>query len=299
MKKIKNNQSLNTKQKNQFSETLGTITYFLKRNPLAILGLVILGIILFCCIFAPQLTSFSPTSIAIREKLIAPNGEHLFGTDQLGRDIFARILYGGRNTLLIGLIVIAVSFSIGVSIGIFSGFIGGWIDNVLMRIVDALLSFPTLVLAITFTSVLGPSLRNAMIAVIFTMIPQFARISRGLAIGIRGLLYIEAAESIGVNTIRMLWKHILPNCLGPLFVQASLNFGSAILQTASLGFLGLGAQPPTPEWGVDVSAASQFLRESPWVALFPGGIILLSVLAFNLIGDSLADWNNPRARKGN
>ena len=299
MNDIKNYDLMKIKRKNRFLETLGTINYFLKRNPLAILGIVLIGLILLCCIFAPLLTSYSPTSIAIREKLSSPNQEHFFGTDQLGRDIFARILYGGRNTLLIGLIVIVVSFLVGVSIGIFSGFIGGWVDDVLMRFVDALLSFPTLVLAIAFTAVLGPSLRNAMVAVILTMIPQFARISRGLAICIRGLLYIEAAESIGVSTPRMLWKHIFPNCLGPLFVQASLNFGSAILQTASLGFLGLGAQPPTPEWGVDVSAASQYIRESPWVALFPGCVILLSVLAFNLIGDALADWNNPRTRKGN
>lgn len=287
------------KAESRKNETLENVKHFLKRNPLAVLGLVMLTVIILSCLFAPLLTNYLPTKISIKEKLAAPNSAHFFGTDQLGRDIFSRVLYGGRNTILIGFVVILISFTVGVSIGIFSGFMGGIIDNIIMRVVDGILSFPTLVLAITFAAVLGPNLQNAMIAVTITMIPQFARISRGLALGVKNLLFVEAARSVGASTWRILWAHILPNAISPLFVQASLNFGSTILQTASLGFLGLGAQPPMPEWGVDVSGASQYIRESPWVALAPGLAILITVLAFNLIGDALADWNNPRARKGN
>ncbi len=280
-------------------ETWDNLVYFLKKNPLAVLGIVLLFIIILACLCAPLLTDYSPTKTSLREQLSAPSSKHLFGTDQLGRDIFARILYGGRNTIFIGFVVIVIAFIVGVAIGIFSGFMGGWIDNVIMRVIDAVLSFPTLVLAIALSAVLGPNLKNAMIAVIITMIPQFARISRGLALNVRELLFIESAEALGASTWDILWTHVLPNCLSSLFVQASLNFGSAILQTASLGFLGLGAQPPTPEWGVDVSAASAYIRESPWVALYPGFAILLTVLSFNLVGDALSDWNNPRARKNN
>ncbi|NMA12235.1 MAG: ABC transporter permease [Chloroflexi bacterium] len=287
------------KDRSRKNETLENVKYFLKRNPLAVLGLIVLLVIILGCLFAPLLTDYPPTKISIKEKLVAPNRDHVFGTDQLGRDIFSRVLYGGRNTIFIGFVVILISFTIGVSIGIFSGFMGGIVDNIIMRIVDAILSFPTLVLAITFAAVLGPNLQNAMIAVTITMIPQFARISRGLALSVKNLLFVEAARSVGASTWRILRAHILPNAISPLFVQASLNFGSTILQTASLGFLGLGAQPPMPEWGVDVSGASQYIRESPWVALAPGLAILITVLAFNLVGDALADWNNPRARKGN
>lgn len=281
------------------NETLDNLVYFLKKNPLAVLGIVMLLIIIILCAAAPLLTDYSPTKSSLREQLSAPSMTHYFGTDKLGRDIFSRILYGGRNTIMIGFLVIVIAFVVGVFLGIVSGFIGGWVDNLIMRVIDAVLSFPTLVLAIALSAILGPNLKNAMIAVIITMIPQFARISRGLALNVRELLFIEAAECIGANTWQILWRHVLPNCLGSLFVQASLNFGSAILQTASLGFLGLGAQPPTPEWGVDVSAASAYIRESPWVALFPGFAILLTVLSFNLVGDALSDWNNPRARKNN
>ena len=277
----------------------GDIFYFLRHNPLAVLGLVILLTILLSSLSASIVSPYSPTRMDMKNKLAPPSLEHLMGADFFGRDVLTRILYGGQNTLAIGLGVVGLAFSIGVLIGIFSGFMGGAVDMVLMRIVDAALSFPALVLAIAFAAALGPSLENAMLAVALTLIPQFARVARGQALSIRGMLYIEAAQSIGIPTWRLLWRHVPPNSLGPLIVQATLNLGSAILQTASLGFLGLGAQPPTPEWGADVSANSQFIRESPWVAVFPGLAILLSVLAFNLIGDTLVDWFNPRTRKGN
>ena len=284
-------------KRNRTREQLDAFIFFCKHNPLVIVGLFLFITIIILVAFAPFFAQYDPIKVDIRNRFQAPSWEHILGTDSFGRDVFSRLLYGGRNTLVIGFAVIAFSFTVGVVLGIISGFIGGRIDNILMRIVDALLSFPALVLAIALTAAFGASLQNAMLAIAITLTPQFARVARGQAIQIRSKLYIEAAQSIGVTTPRLLWKYVFPNSIGPLMVQATLNFGSAILQTASLGFLGLGAQPPMAEWGADVSANTQYLRESPWVSLAPGAAILLSVLAFNLIGDALADWFNPRTKK--
>jgi peptide/nickel transport system permease protein len=262
------------------------------------LGLILILLIVLSSVLAPLLTPYDPIAIEIRNKLASPSLAHPLGTDFFGRDVLSRILYGGRYTLSIGVLVIALAFMIGVPLGIFSGFVGGRVDATLMRLMDAMLSFPALVLAIALAAVLGPSLRNAMLAVAITFIPQFARVSRGQALNVRALPYIEAARSVGLKSQRLLWRYVLPNSLGPLLVQASLSLGSAILVTASLGFLGLGAQPPLPEWGADVAANTQYVRESPWVTIFPGLAILLTVLAFNLVGDALVDWLNPRTRKG-
>jgi peptide/nickel transport system permease protein len=271
---------------------------FLLRNPLATFSLVLIIMLLAATVFAPLFTPYDPVVIEIRNRFAAPTWNHPLGTDSFGRDVLSRILFGGRNTLTIGLLVIVISFGLGVPLGIFAGFRGGHVDAVIMRIVDAMLAFPALVLAIALAAALGPSLRNAMLAVAITFIPQFARVARGQAVNVRFMPYIEAARAVGVSDLRLMARYVLPNSLGPLLVQASLNLGSAILQTASLGFLGLGAQPPLPEWGADVAANTSFLRESPWVAIFPGLAILLTVLAFNLIGDGLVDWLNPRTRSG-
>lgn len=277
---------------------LHTIWRFFANNPLALAGALMAAVIVLACLFAPLLTSYDPIEIDIQQRFVPPGSAHPLGTDSFGRDVFARILYGGRSTLMIGLFVVMLAFTVGVPIGIFSGYRGGRIDGVIMRIVDAMMAFPSLVLAIALAAVLGPSLRNAMLAVAITLTPQFARLARGQAVNIRTLAYIEAAKATGISEMRLMLRYVLPNSLGALLVQASLNLGSAILQTASLGFLGLGAQPPRPEWGADVAANTPYLREAPWVALFPGLAILLTVLAFNLIGDALVDWLNPRIRKG-
>lgn len=274
------------------------LTYFLRHNPLTLLGLALFLFILLGVVAAPLLTPYDPVAIDIRNKLAAPSLDHLLGTDSFGRDVLSRILFGGRRTLVIGMTVILIAFGIGTPVGIYAGYRGGRTDAIIMRTVDALLSFPSLVLAIALAAALGPSLRNAMLAVAITFTPQFARLARGQALGVRAMPYIEAARSVGVADIRLMAQHILPNSLGPLLVQASLNLGSAILQTASLGFLGLGAQPPLAEWGADVAANTSYLRESPWVTIFPGLAILLAVLAFNLLGDGLVDWLNPRTRQG-
>jgi peptide/nickel transport system permease protein len=228
--------------------------------------------------------------------LIPPSLDFPLGTDNFGRDMLSRVLTGGRYTLTIGILIVALAFVTGVFFGILAGFVGGMVDTIIMRIVDAILSFPALVLAIALAAAFGPSLQNAMLAVAITMAPQFARVARSQAMAISARLYVEAAQSLGLPKARILIHYILLNSIGPLLVQASLNIGSAILQTSALGFLGIGAQPPMPEWGADVSANLAYARSSPWTIFGPGFSILLTVLAFNLIGDALADWFNPKRR---
>ncbi|NGP18819.1 ABC transporter permease [Devosia aurantiaca] len=269
---------------------------FLRKNSLATVGGLVLLAVILAVIFGPMISPYGPTKLDVLNKLQGPSWAHWLGTDSLGRDVMTRVLHGGRYTLAIGIGVVSIAFAVGVLFGTLAGFVGGAIDMIIMRVVDAMLSFPALVLAIALAAAFGPSLNNAMLAVAITLAPQFARVARSQALAISVKPYVEAAVSLGLPTRRILWRYVFANGLGPLLVQASLSFGSAILQTASLGFLGLGAQPPLAEWGADVSANLQYMRESPWVALSPGMAILLTVLCFNLIGDSLADWFNPRRR---
>ncbi|MDS7594504.1 ABC transporter permease [Agrobacterium tumefaciens] len=269
---------------------------FLRRNTLAVVGLVILVALVGLITVGPMISPYTPTKLDILHKLEGPTFAHWLGTDAFGRDVLTRIMYGGRATLTIGVGVVAIAFVIGVFFGMLAGFVGGWLDSIIMRIVDAILAFPALVLAIALAAAFGPSLQNAMLAVAITLAPQFARVARSQALSISVKPYVEAAISLGLPTHRILLRYIFVNGLGPLLVQSTLALGSAILQTASLGFLGLGAQPPLAEWGADVSANLQFVRSAAWVALAPGMAILLAVLSFNLIGDSLADWFNPRRR---
>lgn len=271
------------------------LIHFLRVNPLAMAGASVLGLLLVAVLLGPLMLP-SPVAIDMGSKLLPPGPGHWLGTDNFGRDMLARVLHGGRYTLAIGLLVVAVAFAIGVSFGIVAGFAGGVVDAVIMRVVDAILSFPALVLAIALAAAIGASLENAMLAVAITLAPQFARLARSQALAIAARPYVEAAQSLGLSRARILRRYVLLNAIGPLLVQASLNVGSAILQTASLGFLGLGAQPPTPEWGADVSANLAYVRSSPWAALGPGVAIVLCVLSINLIGDALADWFNPRRR---
>lgn len=269
---------------------------FLRRNTLALVGLVILVLLVGLITVGPTISPYTPSKLDILHKLEGPSLTHWLGTDAFGRDVLTRIMYGGRATLTIGVGVVTIAFVVGVFFGMLAGFSGGWIDNVIMRIVDAVLAFPALVLAIALAAAFGPSLQNAMLAVAITLAPQFARVARSQALSISVKPYVEAAVSLGLPTHRILTRYVFVNGLGPLLVQSTLALGSAILQTASLGFLGLGAQPPLSEWGADVSSNLQYLRSSAWVALAPGMAILLAVLSFNLIGDSLADWFNPRRR---
>lgn len=269
---------------------------FLRRNTLAVVGLGILVALVLLITIGPMITVYSPTKLDVLHKLAAPSFSHWLGTDAFGRDVLTRIMHGGRATLTIGVGVVAIAFLVGVFFGTIAGFAGGWTDSIIMRVVDAILAFPALVLAIALAAAFGPSLQNAMLAVAITLAPQFARVARSQALSVSVKPYVEAAISLGLPNSRILFRYIFVNGLGPLLVQSTLALGSAILQTASLGFLGLGAQPPMAEWGADVSANLQYVRSAPWVALAPGMAILFAVLSFNLVGDSLADWFNPRRR---
>lgn len=269
---------------------------FLRANPLALTGLALLLALAAGSALVPWLSPYTPTRLDILHKLAPPGPTHWLGTDAFGRDVATRVLYGGQLTLAIGLGVVALAFAVGVPLGTLAGYLGGWVDAVIMRVVDAMLSFPGLVLATALAAAFGPSLQNAMLAVAITLAPQFARVAHGQAVAIGSRAYVEAAVTLGLTRWRILTRYVLANGVGPLLVQSTLSLGSAILQTASLGFLGLGAQPPQAEWGADVSLNLDYVRTAPWVALAPGGAILLAVLAINLVGDGLADWLDPRRR---
>jgi len=268
----------------------------LRANPLAGAGAALLFALVLAAAFGPMLSPYTPTRLDILHKLEAPSLSHWLGTDGFGRDVLTRILHGGRVTLAIGVGVVAIAFVVGATVGTVAGFIGGWVDAVTMRIVDAMLSFPALVLATALAAVFGPSLQNAMLAVAITLAPQFARVAHGQAVAISVKPYVEAAITLGLPRRRILVSYVLANGVGPLLVQSTLSLGGAILQTASLGFLGLGAQPPMAEWGADVALNLDYVRSAPWVTLAPGMAILLAVVAINLIGDGLADWLDPRRR---
>lgn len=269
---------------------------FLARNrPAAVAGLFLLALCIGMAL-PGALSPDSPIAVHIFHKFAAPDAAHPLGTDAFGRDVLARLLFGARYTMLIGFGVVALAFFFGVAFGTVAGYFGGRLDSVMMRLVDAMLAFPSLVLAIALTATFGPSLHNAMLSVAIVLAPQFARLARAQALGVTAQLYVTAAVSIGVPTHRILVHYVLRNGIGPLLVQASLAVGGAILQTASLGFLGLGAQPPTPEWGSDLASNLAYFDEVPWVVLAPGMSIFLTVLACNLIGDALAAWFDPRSR---
>lgn len=276
--------------------SMGGLVHFLRTNKVAGFGVALLAFILIAVLVGPVFYEVSPTRLNILKRLAPPGPDFWLGTDSLGRDVLARLLHGGRVTLVVGCSVVALAFAFGVTIGMISGFAGGWLDWFIMRLADAMLSFPSLVLAIALAAAFGPSLENAMLAVAITLMPQFARVARGQAISVSVKPYVDAAVTLGLPRQRILLRYVFANAVGPLMIQATLALGAAILQTASLGFLGLGAQPPAAEWGADVSINLDFVRSAPWVALVPGTGILLTVMAFNLIGDGLAEWMDPRRR---
>jgi peptide/nickel transport system permease protein len=276
---------------------MSELATFLRNNRLATAGGTILLVLCIATAVPQWLSPYSPVGIDIFHKFAAPGASHPIGTDAFGRDVFARLLFGARYTLLIGFGVVALAFIAGTIYGTVSGFFGGWTDDVMMRLVDAMLSFPSLVLAIALTATFGPSLGNAMLSVAIVLAPQFARLARAQALSVTAQPFVTAAIAIGVPTRRILVRYVFLNGIGPLLVQASLSVGSAILQTASLGFLGLGAQPPLPEWGSDLAANLASIDDAPWVSLAPGIAIFVTVLACNLIGDALADWFDPKKRR--
>lgn len=271
----------------------------LLHNRNAQLGGVLVIIFLAAALLGPVVMPYDATRDSdLAHKLEGPSAEHIMGTDNLGRDIGIRILHGARVSLSVSLISVTVSLLIGVFLGELAGFSGGAIDSVIMRLMDVVLAFPGLLLAIVIVAFLGPGLRNAMIAIGIIGIPAYARLSRSMAISIREEEYIEATRALGANTWRNLFRHVLPNSLAPIIVQTTLSLGTAVIETASLGFLGLGQQPPYPEWGKMLSESQRYLLTGSWWALvFPGLAIVMTVLGFNLLGDGLRDVLDPRMKE--
>jgi len=272
------------------------------RNKTAVAGLIIVVLFIAAAILAPWISPHNPIEASLYDQLKPPvwaeggTGRHVLGTDDLGRDILSRIIWGARISLLVAVVSVSLAFVCGTLIGSLSGYYKGTIDNVTMRLMDIILSFPYILLAIVVVAYLGPNLRNAMIAIGITYVPRFARIVRGSVLEESEKDYVLAARSIGAGNLRIIFGEILPNCLGPLIVQTTLSFASAVLDAAALSFLGLGAQPPTPEWGAMIAHSRSLILRASWVMTFPGIAILLAVLGFNLLGDGLRDALDPRLR---
>jgi len=277
--------------------------YYFSVNRGAVIGLVVFILLVLVALFAPWIAPHSPSE-QFRDALLNPpvwaqggRSEFLLGTDAVGRDILSRLIHGARFSLLIGAVVVVLSLTTGIIFGLIAGYARGWVDVVLMRIMDLILAFPSLLLALVLVAILGPGLINTMIAIALVLQPHFVRLTRSAVLGELGKEYVVSARVAGAGHLRMMFKTILPNCLAPLIVQATLSFSTAILDAAALGFLGLGAQPPTPEWGTMLAEARQFILRAWWVVTFPGLAILITVLAINLVGDGLRDALDPKLKR--
>lgn len=264
------------------------------RNPGSAIGLAIVVSLILVAAFAPLLAPFEPTQMGAGSRLEPPSGSHLFGTDEFGRDILSRVIYGARLTMKIGLIAVGISLSIGTIVGLLSAYAGGWIESILMRGIDVLFSFTETLIALAAVAVLGPSLQNAMIAVGIAAIPFYARIAHSSALAEKNKPYFEATQAVGAGHQRVVLFHLLPNIAAPMIIVSSLGVSIAILAAAALSFLGLGAQPPSPEWGAMLSAGRDFFSRAPWLMIFPGVAITITVLGFNLLGDGLQEALDPR-----
>jgi peptide/nickel transport system permease protein len=262
----------------------------------AMVGGTIVLIFILVALLAPIIAPYDPLQRFPGELRQPPSREFLFGTDEIGRDLLSRIIYGSRISLQVGLIAVGIGAVSGSVFGLIAGYFGSWIDTIVMRIVDVMLAFPGILLAIAIVAILGPSIRNVMIAVGIEFIPAYVRTVRGATLSVKENDYISAAKAGGATEFRIIFKHVLPNVLNPVIVLGTLGVGIAILAAAGLSFIGLGAQPPLPEWGTMLANARGYLRESPWMAIFPGATIMIVVLALNLFGDSLRELLDPRSR---
>lgn len=277
--------------------------YYFSVNKGAVIGLVVFILLVVTALLAPWVAPHSPTQ-QFRDALLVPpawleggRSAFLLGTDAVGRDILSRLIHGARYSLLIGAVVVTIALTFGIIFGLVAGYARGWVDIVLMRIMDLILAFPSLLLALVLVAILGPGLINMMIAIALVLQPHFVRLTRSAVLGELNKDYVTSARVAGAGHMRLMFKTILPNCLAPLIVQATLSFSSAILDAAALGFLGLGAQPPTPEWGTMLAEARQFILRAWWVVTFPGLAILITVLAINLVGDGLRDALDPKLKR--
>lgn len=289
----------NTKQTNKKRSQWREVWRMLKKNKMALLGLGILVILVLLALFADVIADYDTVVIKqnLANRLKGPSAEHWLGTDEFGRDIFARLVYGARVSLKVGIIAVGISIILGGILGALAGFYGGRIDNIIMRIMDVFLAVPSILLAIAIVSALGPSIINLMVAISISSVPRYARIVRASVLSIRDQEFVEAARAIGANNARIIFRHIIPNSLAPVIVQGTLGVASAILSTAGLSFIGLGIQPPAPEWGSMLSGGRQYLRYAWWVTTFPGVAIMITILSLNLLGDGLRDALDPRLKQ--
>lgn len=274
--------------------------YLFNRNYLQRISIIIIGLLILIAIFASVIAPYPSHALGAtnaQDKLLPPSSQYLFGTDELGRDLFSRVIYGTRISLRAALLAVGLALLIGVPLGAIAGGLGGVADEIIMRITDVFLSFPPLLLAIAISSFLGPSLENAILAIAISWWPWYTRIVRGQAVSIRERQFVRAARAIGTPSYKIIFKHILPNTLAPVIVQASMDIGSVILTVASLSFLGLGAQPPIPEWGLLISTSRTYFLNAWWYSTFPGIAIFITVMVFNLIGDGIREVLDPRTRK--
>ena len=268
----------------------------LKRRRAAMVGLAVVAMFVVAALFAPWLAPFDPVETSWSAIRQAPSSAHWFGTDDIGRDVLSRVIWGTRASLLAGVVAVSIALALGVPIGMTAGFVGGFVDALISRLTDAFLACPFLILAIALAAFLGPNLTNAMIAIGVSATPIFVRLTRAQVLNVKVEDYIEAARALGNPPLRIAWRHVLPNILAPVIVQATLAIAAAIIAEASLSFLGLGQQPPAPSWGSMLNTAKNYIDNAPWMAIWPGLAIFLLVLAFNLLGDGLRDALDPRQR---
>ena len=268
----------------------------LKKNPLALFGLFLILLLVFIAVFAGVLAPYEIDSQDLTRRFVAPNSRYWFGTDEFGRDIFSRILYGSRYSLYIGIVAASLSAAAGVLVGSVAGFYGGRFDNVLMRIIDIMMAIPSTLLGISIVAALGNGIRNVIIAVAIGAVPAYARIVRASILSVKEQEYIEAARCIGASDLRIVLRHILPNCLAPIIVQITMSVAKAILEASALSFIGLGVQPPSAEWGAMLSAGRAYIRRAWWIVTFPGLAIAMIIFGLNLFGDGLRDALDPRLK---
>jgi peptide/nickel transport system permease protein len=280
------------KHRTEWQRTLRVLT----RNRLVLGGIIMVAGLILTAVLAGLIAPYDPIANNVRAALQPPSSYYFFGTDRFGRDVFSRVIHGSRLSLMVALVSVSVSAVIGVALGLVSGYYRGWVDNLIGRIMDVFFSFPALLLAIGVAAMLGPGLNNAIIAITVVYAPVFGRVVRGPVLVERGKEYVEAARVIGASSPRVLLRHVFPNVLSPLIVQATITLSQAILVEAYLSFLGLGTQPPFPSWGTMLQEGRSFLETAPWMSIFPGLAIMITVLAFNLLGDGIRDVLDPRSR---
>jgi len=268
----------------------------LRKNKLAVVALFVLVLLILIAIFAPLIAPYPYEQMNPRLSFAEPSAEHLLGNDRLGRDTLSRLIYGSRQSLQMGIIAVGIAATIGITIGAVAGFYGGWVDNLSMRLLDIYQAMPMFLLTVALAAILGPSLRNAIIALGIGTVPGYARIMRASVLTVREKEYVEAARATNVGDMRIIRKHILPNAIAPLIVQITMGVGGCILAGSALSFIGLGVQPPIPEWGAMISDARSYMREYPRLALYPGICVMISVLSCNLLGDGLRDALDPRLK---